>query len=83
MRCRVRCVKCHWRGIRTRIQCECYDIWAMYCRPGSPGPGCPAGVVWPCPRCGPVDNISGSGARDGSSVRFIGYVEPRKSLLRS
>ena len=47
----VRCLKCKWRGVRTDGQCECYEDWGVYCRPGTPGPGCPRGVVWPCPRC--------------------------------
>lgn len=43
---------CGWRGIRTdHLQCECYDIWRMYCHPLTPGPGCPRGIAWPCPRC--------------------------------
>lgn len=43
---------CGWRGYRhAAVECECYDIWGMYCRPTSPGPGCPSGIVWPCPRC--------------------------------
>lgn len=45
---------CGWTGVRTayHFDCECYDIWTMYCRPLSPGPGCPSGIVWPCPKCG-------------------------------
>jgi hypothetical protein len=43
---------CGWRGIRTdRLQCECYDLYAHYCRALTPGPGCPRGIAWPCPRC--------------------------------
>lgn len=44
---------CGWTGIRTdSFQCECYDLYALYCRPLTPGPGCPRGIDWPCPRCG-------------------------------
>lgn len=44
---------CGWIGVRTdHIECECYDEWGMYCRPLTPGPGCPRGIAWPCPRCG-------------------------------
>lgn len=43
---------CGWTGVRTdHIECECYDIWTRYCQPLSPGPGCPRGINWPCPRC--------------------------------
>lgn len=43
---------CGWTGVRTDgMQCECYDEWTMYCRPLTPGPGCPRGIDWPCPRC--------------------------------
>ena len=43
---------CGWTGVRTdALECECYDEYAHYCRPTTPGPGCPRGVVWPCPRC--------------------------------
>lgn len=43
---------CGWRGIRTdQGGCECYDIWRAYCRPLAPGPGCPRGIDWSCPRC--------------------------------
>jgi hypothetical protein len=52
---RVRCTWCGWKGVRTdSLECECYEDWAPYCRAGSPGPGCPRGVVWPCPRCRPT-----------------------------
>ena len=44
--------RCGWIGIRTdHVQCECYDINRMYCRALTPGPGCPRGIDWPCPRC--------------------------------
>jgi hypothetical protein len=44
--------RCGWTGVRTdRIECECYDIYTLYCRPLTPGPGCPRGIDWPCPRC--------------------------------
>lgn len=49
---RVRCLACRWQGVRTDGLCECYEDWAPYCRPSAPGPGCPRGIVWPCPRCG-------------------------------
>lgn len=43
---------CGWRGIRTdHIECECYDINTLYCRALTPGPGCPRGIDYPCPRC--------------------------------
>ena len=50
---------CGWKGYRTAsVGCECYDEWRMYCRPLTPGPGCPSGVVWPCPRCkGKVNGV--------------------------
>lgn len=53
-RWRVKCTnpQCRWTGVRVATECECYDEYALYCHPGSPGPGCPSGVVWPCPRCG-------------------------------
>lgn len=61
---------CGWTGVRTdHIECECYDIWALYCRPFSPGPGCPRGIDWPCPRCkGAVTgrSVQSKGARNGS-----------------
>lgn len=48
----VEWVGCGWTGVRTdSIECECYDINALYCRPLTPGMGCPRGVAWPCPRC--------------------------------
>lgn len=63
---------CGWRGVRTHhLQCECYDIWRMYCRPLTPGPGCPSGIVSPCPRCRgavtgkPVEHRAKAGTRDG------------------
>lgn len=43
---------CGWTGVRSdHIDCECYDINSLYCRPFTPGPGCPRGIDWPCPRC--------------------------------
>lgn len=42
---------CGWKGVRTAGQCECYDEWTLCCRPTTPGPGCPSGVDWSCPRC--------------------------------
>lgn len=47
----VRCDRCNWRGYRNGLQCECYDEYAYYCRPWSPGPGCPSGILYRCPRC--------------------------------
>lgn len=81
-RWRVRCFNCGWRGIRTSITCECYEDWAPYCRPGSPGPGCPSGVVWPCPRCGrsePNERASDglTPNKFGSFVRAVAEVAPR------
>lgn len=49
-RYRVRCTVCGWRGYRHAADCECYEDWAMYCRPQSPGPGCPSWVTYPCPK---------------------------------
>jgi hypothetical protein len=79
---RVQCWNCNWSGVRTDGQCECYDEWRMYCRAGSPGPGCPRGVVWPCPKCGP--NVVGSvtGFTEHSSVRAVGPVT-RKQVTQS
>lgn len=48
---RVKCSACNWTGYRRGLQCECYEDWSMYCRPWSPGPGCPSGILWPCPQC--------------------------------
>jgi|WetSurMetagenome_2_1015567.scaffolds.fasta_scaffold674082_2 hypothetical protein len=46
----VRCSVCGWQGYRRGYpDCECYEDWVMYCRPWSPGPGCPRWVEWPCP----------------------------------
>ncbi len=43
---------CGWKGYRKGYnECECYEDWAMCCRPWSPGPGCPSWILWPCPRC--------------------------------
>lgn len=43
---------CGWTGVRTdHIECECYAEWRPYCHPLGPGPGCPRGIAWPCPRC--------------------------------
>ena len=44
---------CGWYGYRhdNPYDCECYSDWARYCRAESPGPGCPRGVTWRCPRC--------------------------------
>ena len=78
---RVHCLICNWRGRRTATQCECYEDWAMYCRPGSPGPGCPSGVVWACPKCGwqepSATGPNGGHFRNGSSVVADGPVKHR------
>lgn len=59
---------CGWSGVRTdSIECECYDIWSLYCHPFTPGPGCPRGLDWPCPRCG--------GAVTGKPVQPRGPVK--------
>lgn len=47
---RVRCTGCGWRGVRHARDCECYEDWSPYCKPWSPGPGCPSWVTWPCPK---------------------------------
>jgi hypothetical protein len=48
---RVRCTDCGWTGYRHGLECECYEDWAIYCSPWSPGPGCPSGVLYRCPQC--------------------------------
>lgn len=55
-RYRVDCTNCGWHGYRRPHpynECACYDEYAWYCRPGSPGPGCPNGAnLWAwCPQC--------------------------------
>lgn len=54
-RYRVDCTNCGWHGYRTpeADACACYDEWAWYCTPTSPGPGCMNGANLhrPCPRC--------------------------------
>ena len=37
--------KCWCGGKMIRLDCECYEDWAMYCTPERPGPGCPNGMV--------------------------------------
>lgn len=69
---RVRCLQCDWRGVRTdSVGCECYPEYAAYCRPGTPGPGCPRGIVWPCPRSGRVAHVMRVGPE-----RAVIAVEP-------
>lgn len=48
---RVKCTDCGWTGYRRGLECCCYDEYAWYCRPWSPGPGCPSGILYGCPRC--------------------------------
>jgi hypothetical protein len=78
---RVRCLICRWRGVRTATECECYDEYALYCRPGAPGPGCPSGVVWPCPHCGRQEagakGPNGGFFSNGSSVVGVAPVKHR------
>lgn len=57
-RFRVECLNpaCGWVGYRSPHplnECECYADYAPYCRPQSPGPGCPNGANLRarCPRC--------------------------------
>jgi hypothetical protein len=57
-RYRVECLNpsCTWVGYRSPHplnECACYDEYAWYCRPTSPGPGCPNGANLRarCPRC--------------------------------
>lgn len=57
-RYRVDCLNpaCGWIGYRKPHplnECACYDEYAWYCRPSSPGPGCPNGanLYANCPRC--------------------------------
>ena len=82
MKYRVKCTRCKWRGVRTdHVECECYPEWAVWCRPSSPGPGCPSGILWSCPKCGllppSVLNAFGRPYRNGSSVIMAGRVEPK------
>jgi len=49
---KVICVYCHWTGRRAGLECACYDEYAYYCRPWSPGPGCPSSILYGCPKCG-------------------------------
>lgn len=58
-RYRVECLNpaCRWIGYRRPHplnECACYDEFAWYCKPVSPGPGCPNGsnLRARCPRCG-------------------------------
>ncbi|WP_112469433.1 hypothetical protein [Streptomyces triticisoli] len=55
-RYRIDCTNCGWHGYRRPHplnECACYDEYAWYCRPNSPGPGCPNGanLFAVCPRC--------------------------------
>ncbi len=55
-RYRIDCTNCGWVGYRRPHplnECACYDEYAWYCRPNSPGPGCPNGanLFALCPRC--------------------------------
>lgn len=51
-RYRVRCLHCGWRSVRVdSIPCLCYADHAAFCKPGTPGPGCPRGLVYPHPKC--------------------------------
>ena len=57
-RYRVECLnpQCGWVGYRSPNplnECACYSDYAYYCRPESPGPGCPNGANLRarCPRC--------------------------------
>lgn len=70
-RYRVECLNpaCGWVGYRSphpHNECACYDENAYYCRPTSPGPGCPNGANLRanCPRCksdwGPPRRLFGS-----------------------
>lgn len=70
--------RCGWSGVRSyHVECECYDIWRLYCRPLSPGPGCPSGIDWPCPRCkGAVKgNLVTHRAKAPAVLAEIGEVE--------
>jgi hypothetical protein len=49
-RYRVTCRDCGWKGYRIAHDCECYEDWVLYCRPTTPGPGCPSWVTYPCPK---------------------------------
>lgn len=72
---RVRCRTCEWRGVRTDGECECYPDYAAYCRPGTPGPGCPRGVAWSCPRCGYI--LPTTRFPKGSTVVAVAPVQKR------
>jgi hypothetical protein len=57
-RYRVECLNpaCAWVGYRSPHplnDCACYSEYAYYCRPETPGPGCPNGANLRarCPRC--------------------------------
>jgi hypothetical protein len=80
---RVCCKVCGWKGVRTSIQCECYDEYALYCRPSAPGPGCPSGVIWPCPRCGyqQPDARGPHGGRPNKFGSFVVAVAPVKHRI--
>lgn len=50
----VRCrdEACGWKGRRRDAgECACYEDWARYCNPETPGPGCPRGIGG-CRLCG-------------------------------
>jgi hypothetical protein len=58
VRFRVECLnpECGWVGYRSPHplnECACYADYAYYCRPDTPGPGCPNGANLRarCPRC--------------------------------
>lgn len=78
-RYRVRCIVCGWTGYRFALECECYEDWAMYCRPNSPGPGCPAWVTYPCPK-GHVKPDIGRDYMYQESDSAVVIVKPRESL---
>lgn len=45
-----RCFYCAYQGPFGTSECACYDEYAVFCRPNSPGPGCPNGTAY-CPVC--------------------------------
>lgn len=74
---KVACPKCGWKGSRQGEECACYDEYAMYCRPDSPGPGCPSGVRWPCPKCGATPEV----VHPGTFMKALSLKHPWAFLV--